>query len=394
MGAQQVLRSAAVALIPALLGGIAAAAPSRLHERVAVIDLGPDDAAIRKQLATAVVAAGLDPVIGEGVEDALAGHAAELDAVGFAAALAEAQRAFGALDCPATVAAAKRAIGIGAARQAGGAAAPELPRAWSYVLLCADRSGDLDTAMLAAARLATLGGSPDVPKDLVDKYPAVDAIVDRDIVEIDVATEAGAAIWIDHAYAGVAPLHVALPAGEHLIAAALGTKRGWASGTPVKKQPVVPVPLVEQRGKYDALAAAIAGWHGSLPTPAQLGAVLVEVHARIALVRHGDTIEAFGQAGAADLPHQLGGDDGIAPVAEAPRVLALVVDRIHTWNDRAPDPDRALLVEDVRTRGAKKEEPAQWWVYATIIGALGGIALAVYLHDSGSDTQHVELHYP
>jgi hypothetical protein len=248
--------------------------------------------------------------------------------------------------------------------------------------------------MRAAARLSTLGGSPDVPKDLVDKYPAVDAIVDRDVVEIDIATDAGAAIWIDHAYAGVAPLHVALPAGEHLIAAALGTKRGWSSGTPVKKQPVVTVPLAEQRGAYDDLAKEIAGWHGALPTPAQLATVLNKVHARIALVRHGDTIEAFGQASRTDMPHQLGGDDGVASIAEAPRVLALVVDRVHTWNDRAPDPDRALLVEDVRTRGGKKEEPAQWWVYATIIGALGGIALAVYLHDSGSDTQHVELHYP
>ena len=135
MGAQQVLRAAAVALIPFLLGGIASAAPSRLHERVAVIDLGPDDPAIRKQLATAVVAGGLDPVIGDGVEDALSGIATQLDAVALAAALDEAQRAFGALDCTATTTAAQRAIGIGAARQAGGLAVAELPRAWSYVLL-------------------------------------------------------------------------------------------------------------------------------------------------------------------------------------------------------------------------------------------------------------------
>ena len=377
-----------------ILSGVASAAPTRLHERVAVIDLGPGDGTIRRQLATAVVTAGLDPVIGDGIEDALAGIAAEPDAVALAAALDEAQRAFGALDCKAAVAAAKRAAGIGAARQAAGLAVPELPRAWSYALLCADRGGDVDGAMLAATRLASVGGSPDVPKDLVDRYPAVDAIIDREIVEIDIATDAGAKVWIDHAYAGVAPLHVALPAGEHLIAAALGAKRGWASGTPIAKQPVVPVPLTEQRGQHDDLAKEIAGWQGKLPTPAQLATVLNRVRARIALVRHGDTIEAFGQAGRADMPHQLGGDDGVAPIAEAPRVLALVVDRIHTWNDRAPDPDRALLIEDLHARGAKKEEPTQWWVYATIIGALGGVALAVYLHDSGSDTQRVELHFP
>ena len=362
-----------------------------------MIDLGPRDAAIDKQLQTAVIAAGLDAVTGDGIEDALAGVSADPDAVTLAAALDEAQRAYGALDCKLATAAAKRAIGIGAARQAAELAVPELPRAWSYVLLCADRDADIAGALLASSRLAVLGGSPDVPVDLVAKYPAVDTIADRDIVEIDIHSEAGAKIWIDHAYAGVAPLHVALPSGEHLIAAALGAKRGWSSGTPVKAQPIVDVPLVLERGKYDDVAAEILAWHGKLPTPQQLAKLLVGVRARIALVRHGDTIEAFGQSGRADLPHQLGGEDGVAPVAEVARVLALITDRVHTWNDHAPDPDRALLVEDLHDRAdaaSKKEHPTEWWVYATIIGALGGVALAVYLHDQGSDTQHVELHYP
>ena len=394
MGAQQVLR-AAVAIASTIVASGASAAPTKLHERVAVIDLGPRDAAIEKQLSTAVIAAGLELVIGDGIEDALAGASADPDALTLAAAIDDAQRAFGALDCKGATAAAKRAAGIGAARQAAGIAVTDLARAWSYILLCADRAGDTDAALLASARIATLGGASDVPKDILDKYPPVDTIADRDVIEIDVKTDAGAKIWIDHEYRGVAPLHVAVPGGEPQIAAALGAKRGWASGTPIKAQPVVEVPLVSQRGKFDDLATEVTGWHGKLPTPAQLAKVLVRVRARIALVRHGDTIEAFGQSGVTDMPHQLGGDDGVAPVAEVARVLALVSDRVHTWNDRAPDPDRALLVEDLKDRASKtKEHPTEWWVYATIIGALGGVALAVYLHDQGSDMQRVELHYP
>ena len=388
MGAQQILRAAAVALATA-----ATAHADKLHERVAVIDLGPRDAALATRLSAAVVANGLDPVAGDGVEAALAGVASEPDAVLLAAALAEAQRAYGALDCKAATDAGKRAAGIGASRQAAGLAVPELPRAWSYVLLCADRTGDLDGAMIAASRLAALGATE--PADLIARYPAVDSIIDREIVEVDIKAEAGAAVWIDHVAAGTAPLHVALTAGDHLIAAARGHARGWVSGTAVKKQPIVEIPLVAQRGAYDDVAQEIASWGGKLPTPAQLGKVLVRVHARIALVRHGDTVEAFGQAGAADLPHQLGGDDGVAPSADVARVLALITDRVHAWNDHAPDPDRALLVEGGHDRPAlKREEPTAWWVYATIIGALGGVALAVYLHDTGSDSQRVELHYP
>jgi len=382
MGAQQVLRAATVVLIAS------AASAETLHERVAIIDLGPRDAAVEQKLAQQAVAAGLQLV---GEDDALAGVVSAPDQLAMDAALAEAQRAYGALDCTAATAAAKRAAGIGAARQAGGLDVPALPRAWSYVLLCADRANDFDAAVVAATRLRAVGGND----PLLAKYPVIDMIGGGSEVAIEVRAEAGAAVWIDHVRVGEAPVHVVLPSGEHVIAAARGTKRGWVTGTPVKAQPIVEVPLVEQKGAFDDVAAEVASWHGALPTPAALGKVMVRMRARVALVRHGGTVEAFGQAGAADLPHQLGGDDGVAPLAEAPRVLALIVDRVHTWNDRAPDPDRALLVEQVdAAQQARKEEKTEWWVYATIIGALGAVALGVYLHDSGSDTQRVELHYP
>src|SRR6188768_1351133 len=118
MGPQQVLRTAACVL---LIGGIASAAP---RERVAVIDLGPDDGT-RQKLAAAIVAGGLDAVIGDGVEDALGGINTDRDNVALAAALAEAKDKFGALACTDATAAAQTAIAIGAARQAAGIAVPE-----------------------------------------------------------------------------------------------------------------------------------------------------------------------------------------------------------------------------------------------------------------------------
>src|SRR5690349_1198635 len=131
MGPQQVLRVAACLAVTASVAG---AAPS--SERVAVIDLGPNasDSSVRSKLASAVVDAGLEPVYGDGIEDALAGIDADRDSVELAAAIADAQGKFGALDCPGTITDAQTAISIGAARQAAGLPVPELPRAWSYVL--------------------------------------------------------------------------------------------------------------------------------------------------------------------------------------------------------------------------------------------------------------------
>ena len=353
---------------------------------------------VSQTLAAAIVAAGLDLVIGDGVEDALAGRDLPRDATQLAAAMAEAQRAFGELACGDATAAAQQAIGLAAARQAAGYSVPELPRAWTYVLLCADRENRFGAALTATTRLRTLGGSPEVPAGVWAKYPEADAVANRELVELDIDADVpGAAVWIDFREAGVSPLHVTLPAGDHVLAAAAGTRRGWAAGTAVRTQKAVHIPLADQAGPFSEVAQRVAGWSGKLPAPAELGWVLARVHARIALVRHGDTIEAWGQVGRSEAPHLLGGDDGVAPVGEVARVLGLVTDRIRSWNDHAPDPDRPLLVESPASRTARKDEaekPTKWWVYAAIAGAAAIGGAIIYAHDSAGDRQHVELHYP
>lgn len=344
----------------------------------------------------------MQPVIGDGVEDALAGVNSDRDTIALAAAMAEAKEKFGALACPEASTAARRAIAIGAARQAAGLAVPELPRAWTYVLLCADRTGDTPAALAAASRIRTLGGAPELDAALLAKYPDVDALSNRDVIAIRIKSEPGADVWVDFQSVGKAPLELPLSTGPHVIAAAKGTRRGVLTGTVIRKQPVLAVALEEQAGPWSTLARRVASWHGTLPKPSELAWVLREVDARIALVRHGDTIEAWGHAGQGEPVRRLGNDDGVRPLTEAAALVALAADRARTWSERAPDPDQPLLVETPEERrqrsdGLLREQPEErtrWWVYAAIAGALVGGALVIYAHDSADDTQRVELKWP
>jgi hypothetical protein len=125
--------------------------------------------------------------------------------------------------------------------------------------------------------------------------------------------------------------------------------------------------------------------------------VLAQVHARVALIRHGDVIEPWGQAGRTEVAHRLGGADGVGKLAEIDRLLALTADRVRAWSEHSPDPDVALLTEGnakgPRNKGMSNE-PTRWWVYAVVAGALAASAIAIYAHDQSSDTQHIELKYP
>ncbi len=396
MGPQQVLRAALLVVVATT----AEAAP-RLGDRVAVIDIGPADEKVRQKLAAAIVAANLDPLIGDGVEDALAGVNPDRDNIALAAALVDAQSKFGALACGEAITAAQTAIAIGAARQASGLAVPELARAWTYVLLCADRGGDSRTAQVAATHLRTLGGSPDVDASVLARYPEVDALSNREAVEIEIKPEvAGATIFVDFRRVGTGPLKLVLTAGTHWIAAGSGSRRGMLTGTVVKKQPTVTVPMPDQAGVWAKLAETIASWNGVMPAPSEIESVMNQVGARVAMVRHGSTIEAWGHAGRGEPLRRLGNEDGVRPLAEAPELVALIADRIAGWNDRAPDPDQPLLVESPQDRkrrgktGEDVEEPTKWWVYATIGGALLTGALIIYGNTAADNTQRVELHYP
>ncbi|MBV8757410.1 MAG: hypothetical protein JO257_09055 [Deltaproteobacteria bacterium] len=362
-----------------------------------MIDLGPADDQAHKQILEAAVDAGFEPILDGGLDQALAGQAIDRDGLMLAAAMQDAEHAFGRLDCKDAVKAAKLAIGLAAARQAAGLPVPELTHALAYVLLCADKNGDANQARIAASRLRALGGSTDIDATLMARYPEMDTTAGREMFELEIQPAlADATVFID--FAPASGTHVVIEAGEHVIAAAKGTRRGYVAGPAVPSQKQVAIPMPDQAGENGALAARVAAWKGQLPSAAELAAVLKDVHARVALVRHGDTVEAWGRAGLADPVRRLGGDDGSRPIGEVDRLALLAADRVQAWNDHAPDPDQPLLVEDVHSRAAKKvaegQEPTKWWVYATIGGALLAGAIVIYAHESASDTQRVELHYP
>jgi hypothetical protein len=374
----------------------ATAAPARssARESIAVIDLGPDpqNASVRQQLGTVLVAAGLTPALGDGLGDALAGIDAPNDQKLLDKALADAQQGFGALDCKAATKASRDALSILAARQAGGIAIPELPKAWAYILLCADRTGDTSAATRAATQLRAAGGSPDVSPQLLAKYPDIDATLGVDPIALDIDTEVpGAQVFVDFQPAGTAPLHLALAPGDHVIAAASGTRRGSLVGTPVKAQPKLLVAMPEQAGRWSGVATRIAGWHGELPSPDEINAVLVETRMRAALVRRGDAIEVWGHAGLGEPVRRL--DNTPRTLAQAADAARIIADRVASWSDHAPDPDRPLLVEDRAGDDAKREH-TQWWVYAAVGAAIVAGAIVVGVHHYESDTQTVELHYP
>lgn len=191
-----------------------------------------------------------------------------------------------------------------------------------------------------------------------------------------------------------------LTAGTHVIAASAGTRRGVLTGTVVKKQPVVSVPMPDQAGVWGPLAARVAAWKGKLPPALELVAVMNEVGARVALVRHGNTVEAWGHAGQGEPLRRLGdADDGVRPLAEVGDLAALIADRIATWNGRAPDPDQPLLVETPEERlrntpRSKEDDPTPWWVYVTIGAAVLVGGIVIYAKESADDTQRIELSYP
>jgi hypothetical protein len=366
-----------------------------------VIDLGPpDDGAARKTIVAQLASEGLVALTTDGVDEALAGNHSDRDAAPLAADMAQAKQAFGELDCSKAVSAAHEAVKLAAQRQAAGIPVPELPRALAYLLLCADRVSDTTAAFTAAGWLRKVGGSPDVSPQVMAKYPEVDVIPDRDQIAVQIdATVPGATLWVDFEPAGTAPAELLLGAGEHVIAAASGTQRGWISGTVVRSQKQVTIPMNDQVGKWNAVADRVAGWHGAMPSVDELGMVLAMVEARVAIVRHGDVAEAWGHAGKAEPLRRLGDANGIQPLTQIDRLVGLVVDRVVTWNDRAPDPDVPLLTESVADRTGKGKNDSdkghtKWWVYAVIGAAIVASAIVVYAYDNGSSTQQIELHYP
>lgn len=374
MGPQQVLR---VAVALAALAGVAQAAPV-----VAIVDARPaGDPATATALAEALTAAELEVLTGDRAA-ALRGQADDDRAAD--AALAEAADGFGQLDCGRARPSAELAVRLLAARTAAGHdERPRAARAWSYVLLCADRDGDRPVAHHAADRLRGLGGGPAVGADVWARYPEIDAALDRDVVALTVTGPAGAVATLDDRRLGPVPATTWVAAGKHVVAVAGPTGAG-ATWITVMGQPLaIEVPPTPPRDPIaQAWATAVRGWQtGSAPAAADV-AELARAHAvELVVVLEADgAIAAWRHDG--DGATRLARGDQAAAVAAARAAYAAA-------HERAPDPTIPLEREAPK----KPTEPTRWWVYAAIGGALAAGAIAIYAADAGEDRQRFVLEF-
>ena len=364
MGPQQVLRAAAVVARRSSLACGRRAAPGAACTSASrsSISVRPTTR-VRQRLATAtVVAAGLDPVI----ERWRRGRARRRRRRARRPSRSRPRSrrrssAFGELDCKATLAAA-RARDRGSRRRGRppGSRCPSCARAWTYVLLCADRGGDVDGAMRAAGRLRACCGrlGPDPPvhrrtrarcsRSIPRSTRSPIARCSRSRSQTDVA----GADDVDRprARGRRAAQASRSAAGDHVIAAATGTRRGVRdrdSRARTADRHRADRRTRPARGRRSRRGSRLAR-RGAGARRARRGCSM-RVHARVALVRRGDTLEAWGQVGRAEPPHRLGGEDGAGAVADVDDACsALIVDRVQAWNDHAPDPDQPLLARVAR----------------------------------------------
>jgi hypothetical protein len=329
-------------------------------EPVIVVDLRPGDPAAqgasRAQLQAAVAAIqGLAVVRTPELDAALSGAAVDQDATRVAASLGAARTAFGALDCTAAGAAADRAIDDLSARQAAGLDdGTALRTAYAYVVLCADRDGDIGTALRAVSRLRALGVSSGdevgISAQTWARFPEIDATA-GEIVAVTIEADAkDAAVWIDHTAVGAAPVTVFLPAGEHVIAAGVGGRRAASRVTLHGAKQVVALTLTDQRGTWSDLAGMIRAWRDGVtpPTSAGLAAIMTAANVRFAIVLAGArTAEVWGRRDRDDVPKKL--DTGAAD--QPLELAAIITDRVAIWDGHAPDSGQ-LLTETPEERAA------------------------------------------
>jgi len=241
---------------------------SSARERIAVIDLGPPGdkpAAARRRDRRGGLRSGDRR---RGVDDALAGRDLERDAVAMAAAMTTAAQAFGQLACGDAIPGGAPGDRPRGAAPGAGLAVPELPR--RVGLRAAMRRSRRASSTRRrppppaprARRLARCPGrgcGPSIPRSM--RSPT--ASTSRSTSTADIA---GAEIWVDFQRAGTSPVHLALPAGEHVLAAALARS---AAGRRHRRASAEAGARPDDRyGRpWADLAQRRRGWHGAPPPP-------------------------------------------------------------------------------------------------------------------------------
>lgn len=372
---------------------------------VGVVDVGPGDRAARRArragLETSLEGVqGIELVRDRALRAALAGERSPAQLATGRRSLEAARAAFGKPDCPAAEREAAAAVlALAAAQAAGAEVAGELRQAYVFQLLCADQRGDAAAARSSVNAIRGLGG-PEPPEGVGDpvwsRYPAVDVTAGVRHVQLDVTTQPqGAAVWIDHAPAGKAPLSLDVTEGEHLVAAAAPS--GGAVAVRAAKGPLA-LTIPAERAPWRPVESRVRSWQsravrrdakglGELLSSARLSyAVVIDERGRFTVwQRRGIAVRQLGTA-----PDALG-IGALVQAAEQQRTAPGI------------DPDRPLLRETPEERAAyqarksgKSSGPSkqEWWVYAALVGAVAIGAGVVLANDLADDHQKIEVTIP
>jgi hypothetical protein len=409
MGPKSILRAAALLALTAL----GASARADVAAPVVVVELAGDAAA---QLRAQLAAAGFAVLSGPELDEATTGRDGGRDLREALAQLAATRDAFARLDCAAALVAGRAAIAAMEARAAAGSdERAGLTAAWSYLLLCHDRAGDVDQAMRAAAALRVLGAASAPPgaaltapidAALWAKYPEVDVTVNRDVYELAIESEPDAVVTIDHRAVGRSPLKAFVPVGPHLVASGVGSRRAarWIDVTAPDR---IELRLREQDAPLSRISERVASWKQRPPDGAQIASFLENLliaaqgqpwnpsSARspvlVILGLAGDPHR--GQVWASDGPGLLPTTTEVALSApvDASALLVAVRQRSLVWVEPRPEP----VVSDRQVAPTVGERPrTQWWVYAALAGAVAVGAGVIVAQEASQDTQRVELRWP
>jgi PEGA domain len=387
MGSQQIFRNAVAVLAVAIAtSGSVAGDPS-----VVVVDLRTNgDPAVVAALVDALTDVHLAPVSDDRGR-VLAGRD-PLDLMADAA-LGQAKDGYGQLDCGWARPSAELAARLLASAGPGGRIDVErTTRAWTYVLLCADRDGDRPMARYAADRVRAGGGAANIPADLAGRFPDIDAALGAEIVPVTITGPVGALVTLDDRPIGSAPTTVLVTAGKHMVAVADRTGAGATVITVQGRAMSIAVDYeIASNVDIVALWPHLRAWRvAGAVDPTTLAGTMATLDVELAAV-----IDSHGAIELWQRPSKRSQSPSSIVVGHGdPAAIAVAARSAYDLaHERAPTIDVPILREHDHPKPTV-QDPTRWWIYAAIGGALVAGAVSIYAADSGDDHQRFELRFP